>query len=120
MIHTCNNALFDLFEKDVNLENSELDKNIELNSPENNGFNDDFESTLNQNNEEDYESLAEAEDCTAVVDGNIFSDYVFYIHKSAAKVDGEPEKLRSQIKLQNGRIQSNLNDKVTHAVVGKM
>jgi hypothetical protein len=58
-------------------------------------------------------------DCEPAERGNLFADFVFFLHQS---VDGTKERnsICRKIEAENGQISNRLDSNVTHVVIDKM
>ncbi|CAK5085936.1 unnamed protein product [Meloidogyne enterolobii] len=64
------------------------------------------------------ENQLNSDDCQPVEKGNLFADYVFYLHNSL-----QPQqrlKIQKLIEMQNGRIVNELDSSITHVVLDKL
>ncbi|CAK5112484.1 unnamed protein product [Meloidogyne enterolobii] len=64
------------------------------------------------------ENQLNSEDCQPVEKGNLFADYVFYLHNSLQPQ--QKTKIQKLIEMQNGRIVNELNSSITHVVLDKL
>lgn len=61
-------------------------------------------------------------DCQPAESGNLFADYVFFLHESVHRALQRREllEMQHQIESQNGRISEVLDDRVTHVILDRM
>uniref|UniRef100_A0A1I8BWD1 BRCT domain-containing protein n=1 Tax=Meloidogyne hapla TaxID=6305 RepID=A0A1I8BWD1_MELHA len=131
LIHFCSNSKFNLFSisdenlnemiKEKNKINEKEEEKLKRKQKEINSSLP-FKKYLKENEkEEEYQIIKQlnCEDCQKIEKGNLFTDFVFFLHKSLF-YKNQISNIRKLIEMQNGRISNKLDKSVTHIVIDKL
>lgn len=107
MIYTCPTSSYDLFF-------NETTNFLTTNVNEKKQSNEDINADKSNDEFDEIDEMTKS----AAVNGNLFTDFKFYVHFSIENKN--LKEITHSIKTQNGEVLMELNDQVTHVVVDKM